>query len=184
MGPEEGFNALTDKYENLVRAGVIDPTKVVRTGAAERRVDRLADADDRGAGVGDSGARPAPRRPARAAWAGCTDRRRHAGLAEEARIAGVHLRDGPGGADSPGNTDAAKPPGASCPGQYLLLYKYLENRYADTVVLTFAEIEDLLGFPLPEQARLQQEWWTGRRRMPGPITQIRGSWPAELPCRT
>jgi chaperonin GroEL len=31
MGPEEGFNALTDKYENLVRAGVIDPTKVVRT---------------------------------------------------------------------------------------------------------------------------------------------------------
>jgi chaperonin GroEL len=31
MGPEEGFNALTDTYENLVRAGVIDPTKVVRT---------------------------------------------------------------------------------------------------------------------------------------------------------
>jgi chaperonin GroEL len=32
MGPEEGFNALTDTYENLVSAGVIDPTKVVRTG--------------------------------------------------------------------------------------------------------------------------------------------------------
>ena len=31
LGPEEGFNALNDKYENLVRAGVIDPTKVVRT---------------------------------------------------------------------------------------------------------------------------------------------------------
>jgi chaperonin GroEL len=28
---EEGFNALTDKYENLVEAGVIDPTKVVRS---------------------------------------------------------------------------------------------------------------------------------------------------------
>ena len=28
---EEGFNALNDTYENLVRAGVIDPTKVVRT---------------------------------------------------------------------------------------------------------------------------------------------------------
>jgi chaperonin GroEL len=28
---EEGFNALTDKYENLVSAGVIDPTKVVRS---------------------------------------------------------------------------------------------------------------------------------------------------------
>jgi len=31
MGPEEGFNALNDTYENLVHAGVIDPTKVVRT---------------------------------------------------------------------------------------------------------------------------------------------------------
>jgi chaperonin GroEL len=28
---EEGFNALTDTYENLVQAGVIDPTKVVRS---------------------------------------------------------------------------------------------------------------------------------------------------------
>jgi chaperonin GroEL len=31
MKAEEGFNALTDKYENLVDAGVIDPTKVVRS---------------------------------------------------------------------------------------------------------------------------------------------------------
>jgi chaperonin GroEL len=31
MGPDEGFNALNDTYENLVHAGVIDPTKVVRT---------------------------------------------------------------------------------------------------------------------------------------------------------
>ena len=30
MKAEEGFNALTDTYENLVEAGVIDPTKVVR----------------------------------------------------------------------------------------------------------------------------------------------------------
>jgi chaperonin GroEL len=28
---EEGFNALTEEYENLVEAGVIDPTKVVRS---------------------------------------------------------------------------------------------------------------------------------------------------------
>jgi chaperonin GroEL len=28
---EEGFNAQTEKYENLVEAGVIDPTKVVRS---------------------------------------------------------------------------------------------------------------------------------------------------------
>jgi chaperonin GroEL len=26
-----GYNALTDTYENLVQAGVIDPTKVTRT---------------------------------------------------------------------------------------------------------------------------------------------------------
>ena len=30
MKDEEGFNALTDTYENLVQAGVIDPAKVVR----------------------------------------------------------------------------------------------------------------------------------------------------------
>ncbi len=31
MKTDEGFNALTDSYENLVDAGVIDPTKVVRS---------------------------------------------------------------------------------------------------------------------------------------------------------
>jgi chaperonin GroEL len=31
MKDAEGFNALTDKYEDLVKAGVIDPTKVVRS---------------------------------------------------------------------------------------------------------------------------------------------------------
>ena len=58
------------------------------------------------------------------------------------------------------DNDAPKPPGRAMTGTYLLLYKYLENRYADTVVLTFSEIEDLLGFPLPDKARSQQEWWT------------------------
>src|SRR5689334_3667737 len=45
-------------------------------------------------------------------------------------------------------------------GKYLLLYKYLHDRYADTVVLTFGQIESLLGFSLPDQARLNQQWWT------------------------
>src|SRR5512138_906454 len=31
MKDDEGFNALTDTYENLVKAGVIDPAKVVRS---------------------------------------------------------------------------------------------------------------------------------------------------------
>jgi hypothetical protein len=56
--------------------------------------------------------------------------------------------------------ETAKPQGRVMSGQYLQLYRYLENRYANTVVLTFAEIEDLLGFALPDQARLHQEWWT------------------------
>ena len=45
-------------------------------------------------------------------------------------------------------------------GRYLLLYQYLEGRYANTVVLTFADIEALLGFILPDQARLHEEWWS------------------------
>ena len=31
MKDDEGFNAQTEQYENLVEAGVIDPTKVVRS---------------------------------------------------------------------------------------------------------------------------------------------------------
>jgi hypothetical protein len=42
-------------------------------------------------------------------------------------------------------------------GKYLLLSGYLQNRYADTVVLTFGQIESLLGFSLPDQARLSQQ---------------------------
>ncbi len=46
------------------------------------------------------------------------------------------------------------------PGEYLPLHKYLDGRYADTVVLTMADIEALLGFALPSQARLQPAWWS------------------------
>ena len=44
-------------------------------------------------------------------------------------------------------------------GEYRLLYKYLRDRFADRVVLTFGQIEDLVGFSLPSGARLQREWW-------------------------
>jgi hypothetical protein len=57
--------------------------------------------------------------------------------------------------------EPVRKPGRAMTGKYLLLHKYLNDRYANTVVLTFAEIEDLLGFTLPDPARLQQEWWTG-----------------------
>ena len=45
------------------------------------------------------------------------------------------------------------------PQEYLPLHKYLHDRFADTVVLRFAEIEDLIGLKLPDLARLQPEWW-------------------------
>jgi hypothetical protein len=54
----------------------------------------------------------------------------------------------------------AKPRIFTGPIEYLSLHKYLDGRFASTVVLTFAEIEDLLGFALPDTARRHQEWWT------------------------
>ena len=60
--------------------------------------------------------------------------------------------------DLPREPDSEPQPVMS--GKYLLLYRYLQNRYADTVVLTFGQIESLLGFALPDQARLNQQWWT------------------------
>ena len=45
------------------------------------------------------------------------------------------------------------------PRKYEALYQYLENRYANRVALTFAQIEDLLGFTLPDSARVDQDWW-------------------------
>ena len=51
-------------------------------------------------------------------------------------------------------------PSSAMSGPYLLLYTYLDKRYADTLVLTFAQIEDILGFALPDAARLRREWWT------------------------
>ena len=47
------------------------------------------------------------------------------------------------------------------PAAYLSLYNYLEHRYATTVVLTFDQMESLLGFALPAPARTEREWWTG-----------------------
>jgi hypothetical protein len=67
------------------------------------------------------------------------------------------------------------PPPAAAPSEYRLLQKYLENRYADTVVLTFGEIEDLIGAALPGPARFQQEWWANADGDSGPSAQAQ-SW--------
>ena len=52
------------------------------------------------------------------------------------------------------------------------LHKYLCERYAQTVVLTFAEIEDLLGFALPDAARRQRDWWTGSAERAEPQARL------------
>jgi hypothetical protein len=44
---------------------------------------------------------------------------------------------------------------------YAGLNTYLSGRFADNIVLTFAEIEDLLGFALPAEAHVRTEWWLG-----------------------
>jgi hypothetical protein len=51
--------------------------------------------------------------------------------------------------------------------KYWPLYEYLERRFANTVVLTFGQIEDLVGFRLPERARTDPEWWADAEASPG-----------------
>jgi hypothetical protein len=47
------------------------------------------------------------------------------------------------------------------PAEYLSLYTYLKNRYASIVVLTFEQMEALLGFALPSPACTERDWWSG-----------------------
>src|SRR5688572_27115088 len=51
-------------------------------------------------------------------------------------------------------------PTAAVSGKYARLHTYLANRYADVIVLTFSQIEDVLGFALPTLARTYHAWWT------------------------
>ena len=46
-------------------------------------------------------------------------------------------------------------------GRYQALHAYLQSRYADSAVLRFDEIESLLGFALPDDARTHADWWAG-----------------------
>ena len=50
------------------------------------------------------------------------------------------------------------------PPEYRPLHRYLVDRYADIVVLTFRQMEDLLGAALPEAAHVEAAWWAN----PGP----------------
>jgi hypothetical protein len=59
----------------------------------------------------------------------------------------------------------------SVPGSYGPLHAYLSGRFADAIVLTFAEIEDLLGWALPDAARAQPGWWTNTADEKNPSPQ-------------
>jgi len=59
--------------------------------------------------------------------------------------------------------------------KYLALYTYLENRYASNVVLTFDQMEDLLGFALPASAQTERDWWTSPS---GDMSRLSEAWSA------
>jgi len=68
-------------------------------------------------------------------------------------------RGRPAGRESEAPEHVAQAPARVVSGKYQLLHKYLEERFANTVVLTFAEVEDLIGSALPDQARSEPDWW-------------------------
>lgn len=51
-------------------------------------------------------------------------------------------------------------PASAATTPFLALHTYLDRRYASTVVLTFQQMEDLLGHALPAPARTEPTWWT------------------------
>jgi hypothetical protein len=59
----------------------------------------------------------------------------------------------------------------STTGVYRFLHKHLEDRYADKVVLTMGQIEDLLGFALPADARTDPAWWTNAEHALAPQSE-------------
>ena len=61
-------------------------------------------------------------------------------------------------------TETATPPVAA---PYVPLYTYLQHRYASNVVLTFEQVEALLGFALPVPARAERDWWSPVEDMDG-----------------
>jgi hypothetical protein len=78
------------------------------------------------------------------------------------------LRNGGRRAEAPASLRVTAPdeprPSAAVPAAYMPLFTYLDRRYASTVVLTFEQIEALLGFPPPSPAFADAEWWTGPPR--------------------
>lgn len=59
-----------------------------------------------------------------------------------------------------GSHDGRRPaPASDVSPEFRPLHKYLAGRFADSLVLTFAQIGDLLGHPLPASALTEADWW-------------------------
>ena len=56
---------------------------------------------------------------------------------------------------------AAAPQGHGMSRTFLALHEYLKGRYSDVAFLTFAQMEELIGSPLPLAARRDLAWWNG-----------------------
>jgi hypothetical protein len=59
------------------------------------------------------------------------------------------------------NRESIAPGGSGISKTFLALHQHLMNRFADVVVLTFGQLEDVIGSPLPRTARLDLRWWSG-----------------------
>ena len=90
------------------------------------------------------------------------DTRLHMNLRSTLGRVTTRLRDWWHRADVPVNLQVVSPDEATAPvpAAYMPLYAYLDRRYAATVVLTFEQIEALLGFTPPSLAFADAEWWT------------------------
>jgi hypothetical protein len=76
----------------------------------------------------------------------------------------------------PGIAPAVAPPPSPAPrrrpsGELGPLQTYLTDRFADTVVLTFDQIESITGVPLPAEARSEEAWW-----VPGTAARHTDAW--------
>jgi hypothetical protein len=59
-----------------------------------------------------------------------------------------------------GRLVSIRPAAPRVSARYLALFSYLDHRYASNVVLTFEQMESLLGFALPTPACTEPDWWT------------------------
>jgi Protein of unknown function (DUF1524) len=80
----------------------------------------------------------------------------HYRMEPEVAIAWRSLRDL---GEPVGESSAHHPPTGSHSGKYEAFWQWLRGRDGDEIEMTFAEIEEILGFPLPESSRNHPPHW-------------------------